>query len=187
MVSIDSQCIKTKISSKTGSCIKSIEIKSPEKKTSTETKDKDKPPKKEPEIKIVWILCKVMGGSAGIVVLVAAARLHVKVAVALLVVNAATGRPGHAADVEALLMEGVAQVAAADHVVGVVVVVVGVAEAFGARVVVDHVVVGGATVVMMGVNIKHQLHHHCRSPSPPSNSVQATTAAQALTQHCLLL
>ncbi|MBA0627146.1 hypothetical protein Godav_004694, partial [Gossypium davidsonii] len=120
VVSIDPQCIKTKISRKAGSCIKSIEIKQPEKKTT----EKDKPPKKEPETKVVWILCKVMGGSAGIVVLVAAARLHVKVAAALLVVDAATGRPGHAAGVEALLVEGVAQVAAADHVVGVVVVVV---------------------------------------------------------------
>ncbi|MBA0598360.1 hypothetical protein Gorai_008126, partial [Gossypium raimondii] len=120
VVSIDPQCIKTKISCKAGSCIKSIEIKQPEKKTT----EKDKPPKKEPETKVVWILCKVMGGSAGIVVLVAAARLHVKVAAALLVADAATGRPGHAAGVEALLVEGVAQVAAADHVVGVVVVVV---------------------------------------------------------------
>ncbi|MBA0839711.1 hypothetical protein Goarm_005414, partial [Gossypium armourianum] len=113
VVSIDPQCIKTKISRKAGSCIKSIEIKQPEKKPT----EKEKP-------KVVWILCKVMGGSAGIVVLVAAARLHVKVAAALLVADAATGRPGHAAGVEALLVEGVAQVAAADHVVGVVVVVV---------------------------------------------------------------
>ncbi|MBA0723586.1 hypothetical protein Golax_004156, partial [Gossypium laxum] len=113
------QCIKTKISRKAGSCIKSIEIKQPEKQTTEKEK-----PKKEPETKVVWILCKVMGGSAGIVVLVAAARLHVNVAAALLVADAATGRPGHAADVEALLVEGVAQVAAADHVVGVVVVVV---------------------------------------------------------------
>ncbi|KAG4196225.1 hypothetical protein ERO13_A06G156701v2 [Gossypium hirsutum] len=59
VVSIDPQCIKTKIRSKAGSCIKSIEIKPPEKKAPTETKDKDKPPKKEPETKIVWILCKV--------------------------------------------------------------------------------------------------------------------------------
>ncbi|MBA0577705.1 hypothetical protein Golob_025114, partial [Gossypium lobatum] len=124
VVSIDPHCIKTKISCKAGSCIKSIEIKQPEKKTTDKDKDKDKPPKKEPETKVVWILCKVMGGSAGIVVLVAAARLHVKVAAALLVADAATGRPGHAAGVEALLVEGVAQVAAADHVVGVVVVVV---------------------------------------------------------------
>ncbi|KAA3478215.1 keratin, ultra high-sulfur matrix protein-like [Gossypium australe] len=257
VVSIDPQCIKTKISRKAGSCIKSIEIKSPEKKAPTETKDKDqKPPKKEPDqTKIVWILCKVCNtwhpegpcnqtiyiplplakacnencgkkmccngcggsgckgclGQGWISWYCAAARLHVKVAAALLVADAATGRPGHAAgveallvedaatgrpghaaDVEALLVEGVAQVAAADHVVGVVALFrlhVRGAAAFGARVVVvvvDHVVVGGAAVVMKGMNVKRQLHHHCRLPSPRSNSVQATAAAQALTQHCLL-
>ncbi|KAK5826365.1 hypothetical protein PVK06_021283 [Gossypium arboreum] len=171
VVSIDPQCIKTKISSKAGSCIKSIEIKPPEKKAPTETKDKDKPPKKEPETKIVWILCKVMGGSAGIVVLVAAARLHVKVAVALRVADAATGRPGHAAVVVVdtdtdTTIAGVAEGATAplaEDAKALFRLYVRGAAAFGARVVVvvvDHVVVGGAAVVMMGVNIKRQVIVH---------------------------
>ncbi|XVF28060.1 hypothetical protein REPUB_Repub14bG0163200 [Reevesia pubescens] len=103
VVSSNPECIKSKISSKAVCCIKSIEIKQPEK----EKKPPEKPPNKTPtKPEMINI---VRGGSAGIVVTVAACL--VKVVTAGLVVDAPVGH-----------VKGVAALLAADAMAGLLVV-----------------------------------------------------------------